>query len=62
MQLHGVVTHLIDQDGVWRGNFHGLNFQTLNLVTFVNALTNKIVPHEHPEDEASFWDSLPSIF
>jgi protein SCO1 len=62
MQLHGVVTHVIDQDGMWRGNFHGLNFKTLNLVTFVNALTNMMVPHEHPENEASFWDSVRSFF
>jgi len=62
MQLHGVVTHVIDQDGVWRGNFHGLNFQTLSLVTFVNALTNKMVPHEHEEAQGSWWEGIRSLF
>ena len=41
-QMHGVVTHVIDREGRWRANFHGLKFQPVNLVLFINALTNDI--------------------
>ncbi|WP_182573508.1 SCO family protein [Aminobacter ciceronei] len=47
-QMHGIVTHVIDRDGTWKANFHGLKFDSVNLVTFVNALTNGTSrPHEH---------------
>lgn len=47
-QMHGVVTHVIDQDGIMRARFHGLKFEPLNLVMFVNALTNRDVgQHDH---------------
>ncbi len=39
-QIHGVVTHVIDREGRWRANFHGLRFQPTNLVLFINALVN----------------------
>lgn len=41
LQLHGVVTHVIDREGRWRANFHGLKFEPMNLVAYVNALTNE---------------------
>lgn len=57
MQMHGVVTHVIDQDGRLRARFHGLKFEPVNLVVFVNALTNRTQkPHPHPE--LRFWDKL----
>ena len=60
-QMHGVVTQVIDQDGRLRARFHGLKFQPLNLVIFVNALINKVqVPHY--DDEASFWVRLKGWF
>ena len=37
-QMHGVVTHVIDQDGVMRARFHGLRFQPFHLTAFVNTL------------------------
>ena len=40
-QTHGVVTHVIDRTGRWAANFHGLRFESLNLVLYVNGLTNK---------------------
>lgn len=52
-QIHGTVTHVIDQRGQWRANFHGLNVQLPNLVMFVNALTNE----RHNPDE----DGKPGI-
>ncbi|WP_256753977.1 SCO family protein [Mesorhizobium sp. Mes31] len=50
-QMHGTVTHLIDKEGRWRANFHGLNFASVNLVTFVNALTNDVERPHHEQDE-----------
>ena len=39
-QLHGVVTHVIDKSGVLRARFHGLKLDPLNIILFINALTN----------------------
>ena len=52
--MHGVLTVVIDQDGQIRGRFHSLEFQSLNLVMFVNALVNKIQV-EHHHQEPGFW-------
>jgi protein SCO1/2 len=61
MQMHGIVTHVIDQDGQLRARFHGLKFEPVNLVTFVNALTNRSQkPHMH--SEPSFWDKVKRWF
>jgi protein SCO1 len=58
---HGVVTHVIDKGGRWRANFHGLNFASINLVMFVNALTNDVErPHHHKEK--GFWDRVREFF
>ena len=58
-QVHGVVTHVIDKQGRWRGNFHGLKFEPTNLVMFINALVNDVAaPHGHGEQ--SWWDRLRS--
>jgi protein SCO1/2 len=60
-QVHGVVTHVIDKEGRWRGNFHGLKFEPTNLVMFINALTNDShIPHGHATQ--SWWDKLKSLF
>ena len=39
---HGIVTHVIDRDGVLRANFHVLKFDPTNFVIFVNALVNDV--------------------
>ena len=39
-QMHGVVTSVIRADGRLVARFHSLKFENLNLVKFVNALTN----------------------
>ena len=47
-QVHGIVTHVIDKEGRWRANFHGLRFEPANLVVFINALVNDAQrPHGH---------------
>ncbi|WP_292036058.1 SCO family protein [Mesorhizobium sp.] len=59
-QMHGIVTHVIDKEGRWRANFHGLNFQPINLVTFVNALTNN-VEHPHYEQHEGWLAKLKNL-
>jgi protein SCO1/2 len=54
MQIHGIVTHVIDQEGRWRANFHGLKFEPVNLVVYLNALVNDAQrPHGH--EGRGFW-------
>jgi protein SCO1/2 len=61
MQMHGLVTFVIDQDGRERARFHGLKFEPVNLVLFVNALTNRTQkPHAHPEP--GWWDKIKGFF
>ena len=60
-QVHGVVTHVIDRDGRWRANFHGLRFDPTNLVLFVNALVNDA--HQHgAHGEQGLWDRIWNLF
>jgi protein SCO1/2 len=54
VEIHGVVTHVIDREGSFRANYHGLNFESINLIIYVNALVNDM----HPEPVPSFWDRL----
>lgn len=60
-QVHGIVTHVIDQEGRWRANFHGLKFEPSNLVVFVNALVND-VHKPHQERGNGFRQWLRSLF
>ncbi len=52
--MHGIVTHIIGKFGRWQGNFHGLKFQSVNMLMFVNALTND---YDKP-DEPGLWDRI----
>ena len=59
--MHGVVTHVIDQDGRWRANFHGLKFEPTNLVVYINGLVNDPGrPHAHAPQ--SFWEAIRAWF
>jgi protein SCO1/2 len=59
--MHGVVTHVIDQDGRLRARFHGLKFNPVDLVVYVNALVNRAqAPHGHGEQ--SWWDRVKALF
>ena len=60
-QIHGVVTHVIDREGRWRANFHGLKFSPTNLVLFINVLVND-VHNGHGNEEQSLWDKLWNLF
>jgi protein SCO1/2 len=59
-QVHGVVTHVIDREGRWRANFHGLEFEPTNLVTYINALANEHGTEGHPEQ--SWWNRIVNLF
>ncbi|MFC0808863.1 SCO family protein [Ensifer sp. P24N7] len=60
MQIHSVVTHIVDQNGRWVANFHGLGFEPMNLVVFINAMTNANAPHKEPEPP-SLWERVRSF-
>lgn len=59
-QAHGIVTHVIDKEGRWRANFHGLKFEPSNLVIFANALVNDFDKHSRPQP--SLWDRVKEWF
>ncbi len=40
MFMHGTVTHIIDFEGKLRARFHGLKWDQINMVVYINALTN----------------------
>ncbi|MHA1523881.1 MAG: SCO family protein [Alphaproteobacteria bacterium] len=61
-QLHGVVTHVIDKHGQWRANFHGMEFDPLNLVLYLNALTNENLDDGHPPAPTGIWQRIKSLF
>ena len=60
-QVHSVVTHVIDREGRWRANFHGLKFQPVNLVLYINALVNDIHGAEAAK-KRGLWDKLRELF
>jgi protein SCO1/2 len=61
-QMHGIVTHVVDREGSWRGNFHGLKFDPSNLVIFVNALVNDVHSEKHPQPPTGFWQRMLEMF
>jgi protein SCO1 len=60
-QIHGVVTHVIDREGQWRANLHGLKFDPTNLVVYVNALVND-AGAAHAHKPQSFWEAIRGWF
>ena len=56
-QVHSVVTHVVDREGRWRANFYGLKFKPINLVLFINALTNDAIKPHH-QGKRSLWDRV----
>lgn len=61
LQMHGVVTHIVDREGRWRANFHGLGFATTNMVQYVNQLTNEHGSRDRHEP-LGIWDRLLGFF
>lgn len=58
LQVHGIVTHVIDRGGRWAANFHGLEFDPLNLVRYVTALTN----NPQKPAEPTLWEKVRNWF
>jgi protein SCO1/2 len=57
-QIHGVVTHVIDQTGQMRARFHGLKFKHEHFVKYVTAVArgpDAVAP-------TGFWERLNSSF
>lgn len=61
VEMHGIVTHVIDQSGRMLARFHGLDFDSTNLIIFVNALTNHLQDHR-PEADQGLWAKLKGLF
>ena len=61
VEVHGIVTHVIDQSGRMLARFHGIEFNSTNLILFVNALTNHLQDHHH-DDEQGLWAKLKGLF
>ena len=63
MQMHGTVTMVIDREGRWRANFHGLAFDPTNLVVYINALVNDVhATHRKAPPPPSLWQRILSWF
>lgn len=60
-QTHSIVTHVIDKDGRWAANFHGLKFGPVNLVLYLNGLTNSGSPPKQLS-EPGLWQRLRGLF
>lgn len=61
LQMHGVVTFVIDRNGRLAAKFHGLDFDPLNMVLYVNGLTNKASSHD-TRKEPTWWATLWAVF
>jgi protein SCO1/2 len=59
-QMHGAVTHVIDRGGRFAAKFHGLRFDTLNMVLYIDGLTNNV--HKAAKPESDWWDRLKGMF
>ncbi|ORE91778.1 oxidoreductase [Stappia sp. 22II-S9-Z10] len=60
-QMHGVVTHVIDRGGRFAAKFHGLRFDPMNLVLYINGLTNAPARSDGAT-EAGWWSSIRDLF
>lgn len=59
---NSVVTYVVDSAGMLRARFYGVNYEPLNLIVYVNALTNDHHELEPPAPATSsagaLWQSL----
>ncbi|MBE0577928.1 SCO family protein [Devosia sp.] len=60
-QMHGVVTHVIDRDGRLAAKFHGLRFEPVNMVLYVNGLVNNAQAPK-PAVENGWWERFMGWF
>lgn len=57
VQMHGVVTHVIDPSGRMRARFHGLKFEPKHFVAYVKAVAAG--PDAQPD---GFWERINAYF
>jgi protein SCO1/2 len=57
---HGAVFHVIDQQGIWRGNFHGLDWKPEHLVMFVTELARRS-PGAVQGTAPSLWERITHL-
>jgi protein SCO1/2 len=60
-QTHSTITHIIDRNGRWAANFHGLKFDPLNMVLYVNGLLNNAQTPARKK-EPGWRDEIKSMF
>lgn len=59
-QMHGVVTNVIDRGGRLAAKFHGLRFEPVNVVVYINGLINAPQEAENAADKA-WWSRLTGL-
>jgi len=59
--MHGTVFHVIDGNGRWRGNFHGLEWDPAHLVLFIRELADQ-QNGTSSKAASSFWMQLEHLF
>jgi protein SCO1/2 len=59
-QMHGVVFHVIDRDGRLAAKFHGLDWEPMNMVLYVNGLTNAPRRQQAASDQG-LWDRVTAL-
>lgn len=58
LQMHAVVTHIIDRGGRLAAKFHGLRFEPVNMILYINGLTNA----QAPKRDRSLWERVKDWF
>lgn len=58
LQMHGVVTQIIDRGGRLAAKFHGLRFEPVNMILYINGLTNA----QAPKRDRSLWERVKDWF
>lgn len=63
MMMHGVVTFVIDPEGRLAARFHGLEFDVVNAVLYINGLIDAAQHAQgHASEEPGFFSGLTRLF
>lgn len=60
-QVHSVVTHVVDRGGRWAANFHGLRFESVNMVLYLNGLINNAHAPKKRQSPGP-WEMFKKLF
>ncbi|WP_095694398.1 SCO family protein [Sinorhizobium sojae] len=58
-QMHGAVTHVIDRGGPFAAKIHGLRFDPMNMVLYINGLSNNV--QKSRREQPGWWERLKTI-